>query len=214
MPEREWREGFIDMWPTTFVQRRLDGHVEQNRALIELTNSLERANKDLTTDYLEPDLFNMDHPAVNWLREHINATIIDYFKHLGLDYPVNWSIQGWANINRFGDYHDPHNHPHSYLSGTYYVRVPKDRAELHSRKDVRPGCITFYDPRPGINMGAIAKDPYVDPEYTVAPEPGMMMMWPAFLSHFIHPNLSKKPRVSISFNIVLKWSDSYLPRQD
>ncbi len=83
--KREWREGFIDMWPTTFVQRRLDGHVEQNRALIELTNSLERANKDLTTDYLEPDLFNMDHPAVNWLREHINATIIDYFKHLGLD---------------------------------------------------------------------------------------------------------------------------------
>ena len=45
------------------------------------------------------------------------------------------------------------------------------------------------------------------------PEPGLLMMWPAFLSHFIHPNLSKDTRVSVSFNIVLKWQDHYVPTQ-
>ena len=36
---------------------------------------------------------------------------------------------------------------------------------------------------------------------------------PAFVKHFVHPNLSKQTRISISFNIVLKWSDDYLPDQ-
>jgi len=62
-------------------------------------------------------------------------------------------------------------------------------------------------------MNAIRNDPYVDPEYTVRPEPGMLLMWPAFINHFVHPNLSKTMRVSISFNIMLKWSDHYLPEQ-
>ncbi len=124
-------------------------------------------------------------------------------------------MHGWANVNRLGDYHDPHNHPHCYLSGTYYVQVPTDRAPLQSRKDVRPGAITFYDPRgPAVNMGAIRGDPYVEPEHTVQPTPGEILLWPAFLMHFVHPNLSETPRISISFNVMLKWSDEYVPRQD
>ncbi len=43
---------------------------------------------------------------------------------------------------------------------------------------------------------------------------GEILMWPAFLLHFVHPTLSDDPRVSVSFNLVLKWSDTYLPQQD
>ena len=39
------------------------------------------------------------------------------------------------------------------------------------------------------------------------------MMWPASLMHFVHPNLADETRISLSFNIVLKWSDDYLPQQ-
>ncbi len=212
-PKREWHEGLVDLWPTTVVQRRLPGHEGPNGELLGLVRELERANRDLTTDYLAPDLFNREHAGVAWLRGHVNDTVIGYLRHFGIDYPVDWTVQGWANVNRFGDYHDAHNHPHSYLSGTYYVKIPSTTEKLRGRKDLRPGCITLYDPRPGVNMGAIKGDPYVDPEYTVAPEPGMLLMWPAFINHFVHPNLSKQPRVSISFNIVLKWSDEYLPEQ-
>jgi len=65
-----------------------------------------------------------------------------------------------------------------------------------------------------VNMGAIRGDPYIEAEYTVMPQPGQILLWPAFLTHFVHPNLSEMPRISISFNVVLKWSDEYLPRQD
>jgi len=203
----------IDLWPTKMVRRHLADCVSWNKELVKLVRDLEKKNRSLTTDYLAPDLFNMDHAAVNWLRENLNATVIEYLQHLGIDYPVNWTITGWANVNRFGDYHDPHNHPWSYLSGTYYVKMPTSRETLKSRNDVRPGQITFYDPRQGVNMLSIKNDAYVDPEYTVLPVPGLLMLWPGFVNHFIHPNLSKETRISISFNIVLKWSDDYLPDQ-
>jgi uncharacterized protein (TIGR02466 family) len=206
-------DGIIDLWPTKLVRRHLPDFEAPTQALIKLIRDMERVNKNLTTDYLAPDFFNKDEPAINWLREHVNATVVDYLRAIGIDYDVRWTIQGWPNINRLGDYHDAHNHPGSYLSGTYYLKVPAVKEPMRNRTDVRPSQITFYDPRPGVNMTAIAKDPYVDPEYTVLPEPGLLMMWPAFLNHFIHPNLSKETRVSVSFNIVLKWQDHYVPRQ-
>jgi uncharacterized protein (TIGR02466 family) len=215
MAEQETGEGFQALWPTIFLRRTLPGNELANRALSAFVLEREEANKDMTTDYLGGNLMANDHPAVAWLRDCVNRTVADYFGQLGMDYKIDWSLQGWANVNRLGDYHDPHNHPHSYLSGTYYVQVPKDRARLRLRKDVRPGAISFYDPRgPAVNMGAIRGDPYIEAEYTVHPEAGQILLWPAFLTHFVHPNLSETPRISISFNVVLKWSEAYLPRQD
>jgi uncharacterized protein (TIGR02466 family) len=138
---------------------------------------------------------------------------VDYFRHLAMDYPIDWTLQGWANVNRFGDYHDAHNHPRAYLSGTYYVAVPTAPAERQGRSDVRSGCISFYDPRGAANMTAIKGDPYIEAEHTIQPRAGTILLWPAFLKHFVHPNLSQDLRISISYNVMLKWSDTYLPDQ-
>lgn len=62
-------------------------------------------------------------------------------------------------------------------------------------------------------MTAIRRDPNIEAEFTVEPRAGLMLLWPAFLQHFVHPNLTDESRISISFNVVLKWSDDYLPRQ-
>jgi uncharacterized protein (TIGR02466 family) len=207
-------DGFLPLWPTLLLQRQLPGHDRANRVLRQIITELETANENLTTDYLDGNFLGMDHPVVGWLRDCVNKTAADYLRRQGLDYQVQWSLQGWANINRFGDYHDLHNHPHSYLSGTYYVAVPQQQEELPGRKDRRPGAISFYDPRPQANMTAIRDDAQVEAEHTVQPQPGMILMWPSFLHHFVHPNLSKQTRVSVSFNLVLKWSNDYLPAQD
>jgi uncharacterized protein (TIGR02466 family) len=208
-------DGVERLWPTIMLRRTLPSAEIANQVLAEFILALEEGKTALTTDYRADNLLVADHPAVQWLRDCINRTVVEYFRQIGINYQVDWSLHGWANVNRLGDYHDPHNHPHCYLSGTYYVQVPTDRAPLRTRKDVRPGCITFYDPRgPAVNMGAIRGDPYINPEYTVQPKPGDILLWPAFLTHFVHPNLSETPRISISFNVMLKWSDAYLPAQD
>ena len=204
---------FLDLFPTKLVRRRLDGFEDPTRDLIKQVREMDKTHKSLTTDYRENNPLEYDRPGANWLRGEINQTVIQYLQHIGIDYAVNWQIHAWANINRGGDYHDPHNHPRAYLSGTYYLKMPGEGAVRKQREDVRPNRITFYDPRTGFNMSSIRNDPYVDPEFTVLPEPGLLMMWPGALMHFVHPNLTDETRISLSFNIVLKWSDDYLPRQ-
>jgi uncharacterized protein (TIGR02466 family) len=210
---QETDNGFVSLWPTLLLKRTLPDAEAANKELARLIEDLDSKHRDLTTDYRRDDLFTFEHPATAWLRECVNITVRDYFRHLGMDYDIRWSLQAWANVNRFGDYHDYHNHPHAYLSGTYYVRVPTKLEKLETRNDIRPGRLTLYDPRACANMIAIKGDPYIEPEYTVTPEPGMILLWPAFVNHFVHPNLSNEPRLSVSFNIMLKWSDDYLPSQ-
>ena len=60
-------------------------------------------------------------------------------------------------------------------------------------------------------MTAIRHHPQVNPEHRVQPAPGTILMWPAFLHHLVHSNLSQTARISISFNIVLKQSSAHLP---
>jgi hypothetical protein len=61
-------------------------------------------------------------------------------------------------------------------------------------------------------MLAIRGDPQVDPEYRIQPEAGDLLVWPAFLHHLVHVNLSQDVRISVSFNVVLRWRDTYLPQ--
>ena len=205
--------GFRLLWPLLFLERILPGFEEANRELERLMLERESLNTDMTTDYLDGNLFSVGNPAIDWLKQCIHKSAVDYCRRAGMHYAIDWSLHGWGNINRMGDYHDPHNHPYAYLSGTYYVRVPATRASLPNRADVRPGCITFYDPRGAVNMTAIKDDPQIESEFTVSPAAGMILMWPSFLMHFVHPNLSEEMRISISFNLMVNKPTSYLPEQ-
>ncbi len=213
MSEHDPTSGVRQLWPVVIVERTVPNHTGPNRHLILLVEALAAANPNLSTEYRGGDFLTSDDPGIVWLAQCINVTVRDYFAVVGIDYDVRWSLQAWPNVNRFGDYHDYHNHPRAYLSGTYYLQVPTDRASEANRADVRPGCITLYDPRSMVNMNAIRNDPYVEAEHTITPRPGTILLWPGFLNHFVHPNLSRTPRISISYNVMLKWSDDYLPQQ-
>jgi uncharacterized protein (TIGR02466 family) len=205
-------DGFLQLWPVLFLQRALPSAERANLELERLIAAREAERPDQTTAYRDANLFAAKSAAVDWLRQCIHKTASDYCRRAGMQYPIDWTLQGWANVNRLGDYHDPHNHPHAYLSGTYYVRVPASRSTPRNRADVRPGCISFYDPRVA-NMTAIRDDPQSEPEHTVVPAAGMILLWPAFIMHFVHPNLSEESRISISFNLMVKDPQQHLPRQ-
>lgn len=201
---------FRALWPTTLMHHRLPGAEAANPVLAEVIRKLDAERSDMTADYLSGAFLTLDHPAVGWLKQCFDRAVLDFARHLGIDYELAWSVQAWPNVNRFGDYHNLHNHPHSWLSGTYYVAVPEGR-EAGSRSDLDPNAISFFDPRPQANMTAIRGDGQVDPEHRVLPRGGDLLVWPAFLHHLVHPNLAQEARISVSFNVVLKWRDTYLP---
>ena len=60
-------------------------------------------------------------------------------------------------------------------------------------------------------MTAIRGDGEIDPEHLHQANRRPTPLWPAFLHHLVHPNLSHETRISVSFNVVLRWNNEYLP---
>lgn len=198
------RPTFRRLWPTLFLQMTLPGHAEANAVLSQLLLAEDAATENLTTKYLGQDLFRNPHPAVAWLRQCAERAVRDYAAEAGLDYRPDADLQAWANVNRLGDYHNLHNHPHAWLSGTYYVAVPDQSGAVRHRDDLNPGAISFFDPRAQANMTAVRGDGQFDPELRLLPRAGELFLWPSFLHHLVHPNLVEVARISVSFNAVLR----------
>jgi len=99
----------------------------------------------------------------------------------------------WVNILKPGAAHTSHIHPHSVISGTVYVDVPKGASALK-----------LEDPRLAMMMAAPprrAEAPETDRSFVyVQPEAGTLLMWESWLRHEVPANGARRERVSVSFN--------------
>jgi len=114
---------------------------------------------------------------------------------------VEWDLQGrelemtdcWVNIMPRGTVHSLHLHPHSSLSGTYYVQVPKGS----------PG-IKFEDPRLERFMAAPTRKldakRAARPWVTFPAAAGQLVLFESWLRHEVLPNTVQAERISVSFN--------------
>jgi uncharacterized protein (TIGR02466 family) len=99
----------------------------------------------------------------------------------------------WVNLLKPGGHHTGHIHPHSIVSGTFYVEAPKGS-----------GAIRFEDPRLPMMMAAPLRSDdapeELRPFVSVEPRPGLLLMWESWLRHEVLPGTTKSDRLSISFN--------------
>ena len=92
----------------------------------------------------------------------------------------------WVNSLRSSGHHSGHIHPHSLISGTFYVEVPTGS-----------GSIRFEDPRLPLMMAA---PPRADTFVSVEPRPRLLLLWESWLRHEVLPGTGRGERLSISFN--------------
>ena len=70
-------DGVISLWPTRLMQRVLPDADKANPVLAGLIEKLDAEATDLTTHYRDTDLLQKEHPAVKWLAQCINKTVVD-----------------------------------------------------------------------------------------------------------------------------------------
>jgi len=92
----------------------------------------------------------------------------------------------WVNLLKSGGHHSGHIHPHSIISGTFYVEVPAGS-----------GAIRFEDPRLPLMMAAPTRP---GTSVTIEPRAGLLLMWESWLRHEVLPGTGRGERLSISFN--------------
>lgn len=129
------------------------------------------------------------------LEKQINKHVKLFSSHLEFDLRKRrfFMTDCWVNIMPRQVVHSLHLHPLSFISGTYYVRTPKNCSS-----------IKFEDPRLDKFMAAPPRLPKVRPEneqfVSYKPESGNLVLFESWLRHEVSSNQSEEDRVSISFN--------------
>lgn len=126
-------------------------------------------------------------PAFADLARLLTRHAAAFAKECAFDLPRNPKLDSlWVNLLRGPGHHSAHIHPHSIISGTLYVEVPKGS-----------GPIRFEDPRLPMMMAAPTRP---DTFVTVDPRPGLLLLWESWLRHEVLPGSGRGERLSISFN--------------
>lgn len=102
---------------------------------------------------------------------------------------------GWVNLNESGHYNSVHMHPGEDWSVVYYVRTGTPKPD-HAQN----GCLELRDPRPA---AAFARMPG-SRALLIKPKAGMIVAFPAWIEHWVHPFQGEGQRISIAVNIAFE----------
>jgi uncharacterized protein (TIGR02466 family) len=200
------------LFPTPIGNFRVPDTEQINRELKQLIFEREKTERSQVYAnaggwHSRADLLEWPHPATavvqGWIMEAVNHMIsatLQMMKAAGMRTQVKGGLlkaTAWANVSRYGHYHRMHNHPGSAWSGVYYVD-PGREAAGHPLS----GLLELIDPRPYANMVATPGDPFGQ-KAIVKPEAGLMVLFPGWFPHFVHPYFGEEARISISFNVVV-----------
>jgi uncharacterized protein (TIGR02466 family) len=109
----------------------------------------------------------------------------------------SWTVQAWANVNRYGHYNKFHTHIRNLnlWSGVYYVNTGAEDLDAPTAR------IAFADQHQVTPKG---NDDYRKRHF-VQPMPGLMLLFPSSLGHRVEPYYGQGSRITVAFN--LKNSD-------
>jgi uncharacterized protein (TIGR02466 family) len=139
------------------------------------------------TSYASLDDLPRRDPAFGDLAKHLTRHAAEFAREGGFELGPKLKLDSlWVNLLKAGGHHSGHIHPHSSISGTFYVEVPDGS-----------GAIRFEDPRLPLMMAAPQREGTF---VTVQPRAGLLLMWESWLRHEVLPGAVRGERLSISFN--------------
>ncbi len=151
-----------------------------------------------------PDLLDWPEPEVKLLAaevdrsvQQINAMPAMLARQNDPQTRVAYKAYGWANVNQSGHYNTLHMHPGNQWSVVYYVATgtPNPDTALNGRLELR-------DPRPAAEFARMPGFTCGQP-ILLRPQPGLMIVFPAWIEHGVHPFYGEGTRISVAINVAL-----------
>ena len=133
-------------------------------------------------------------PLKNIILDQAQRCLIDYgyCLHSGFLEIDNF----WVNINYFKDSNVAHFHDRSFISGVYYIDAEKSQGEISFYKNAAEAFIVSSAAGPLLKRNNLSST-----EETYKVKTGRLIMFPSSLVHRVDQNLTKYPRISISWNV-------------
>jgi uncharacterized protein (TIGR02466 family) len=149
----------------------------------------------------EQDLLSWPEPEITTLKGMIHEAAGQVMQLAGggrqVQIRAEFELVASASIDRRGSYSAMHSYPGSHWSGVYCVSRGKPDVN-------RPlnGTIEFEDPRPAAPAALIPGFEFGYRE-RIDPEPGLMLIFPSWHLHMVHPFHGDGEQISIAFNLTL-----------
>jgi uncharacterized protein (TIGR02466 family) len=153
-----------------------------------------------------PDLLDWEEPEIKGLTAEIDYTVQQIWslparlerRNSVRPEHANYHAYGWANVNESGHYNMLHMHPGNHPSVVYYVATgtPVPDHAMNGRLELR-------DPRPAAKYcrmpGSVGSESLL-----IRPQPGLMVVFPAWIEHWVHPFHGEGQRISIAVNVTFE----------
>tara|TARA_R100000995_G_scaffold82389_1_gene56268 strand:- start:1244 stop:1816 length:573 start_codon:yes stop_codon:yes gene_type:complete len=104
----------------------------------------------------------------------------------------------WFNINNLKHGNKLHNHSGAFLSGVFYVKIPKNSGKLYFQ-NVKASHDNCFKSK---TLNTYNK--YRSNYYNITPKENLLVLFPGWLDHLVESNNSNENRISISFNTVIE----------
>jgi tetratricopeptide (TPR) repeat protein len=106
--------------------------------------------------------------------------------------PAHALLTGWAILTETHQHHDWHIHQAGWISGVYYIHVPK----IDPDRDGLAGSIEFGPYPFGDDENKLR--PY---RWHVRTEPGLLLLFPSYFAHRTWPTGVSDPRLCVAFDV-------------
>jgi predicted Zn-dependent protease len=145
------------------------------------------------------DLSRSADPVIQALFTAFATPIRHYLEHIGHGSdPLRrrnagrWRFNGsWSVRLHSSGFHANHTHPRGWISSACYIELPDSMSEARSDE----GVLTFGEP-------GIATTPRLGAEYSLRPQVGMLVLFPAYFWHGTVPFRSHEARLTVAFDAV------------
>lgn len=190
------------LWPSPLL-KVIDPIAQAgNAALRKMLLSLGRTERSVQKTNVggwqsDVDLFERSDPEIALLRTRTYHAAFRYLQSMappGSEGRFEVSIgSAWANLNNRTHSNSPHMHPGVQFSGVYYVDDGGSRLD----------GIRLVDPRAQAAMVPVpARWTYGMGEHVrVQAVPGLFVLFPAWLQHYVVAHEGRGTRISVSFNV-------------
>lgn len=137
-----------------------------------------------------------EHSEIVKLKQTVMTEASQFAKQLEFKGELNLDNM-WINCNGYKDFNLPHKHPHSLLSGVFYVNTPKDCGDLVFHNPAGPFMDYTFNKTHVENYNQVTSSTFKEKAIV-----NTLFLFPSWLEHRVEPNLNKNiARISISFNI-------------
>ena len=130
-------------------------------------------------------------PLVDQIEEKLNYL----HNELGFSKNLKQQVhQGWTNLNNSEPINSVHCHPSAFFNAVYYVTAPKDSAELVLLTPVQELDHVIFPPM------VAEYNAFSSAFQVIKPEPGMLVIMPGWIKHYVRQHKSEQDRISMAFD--------------